>query len=548
MSGFVKDLKEAIETKVNEMVETGAEQLNNGTDAQATRQESNKVYKLDPNTPVFRKMHGEIGIDDWILTVENNMKMAQIPTTMKVNAVINYLKDTPFTLAKKHLASGDWEALKTELKEVFTPFDHERKLQENMTFLKQGDRPFEVYLEQFSTLRYQLKLDDERALIDFLKGLNAETRNQLIIFKADRELKEAIRIAAYINNSKQSKHEKVNSAVQKQITCNYCGKPNHKLIECRKRAYELANRGVANTDKGNSNQGFHQNNNHKNDNQGQQFRPNNQGQQFRPNNQGQQSRPNNQGNSQHQNQQAKSVIVCHNCKKKGHKAANCKVHKQNLALEQDEGVVEDQYERLYNQSKPHSINSAVKCGRIAENDTSERKLYKVRGFINDIEATFCIDLGATGTIMNDSFVEKHGLTTTRGHSQIMNADKHITAVESEVRCELRFPSSRVYHMNMMVMPQNEEWDVLLGNDFMEIDKPSILIADRLLLFPNGTAVHFMQDGEQPVGDDLWHGSQHYTVKIYSAVEPDDPTLFDKQWGDAENPEPLDEIKSNSKIT
>ena len=122
------------------------------------------ISKYYYNTPVFRKMHGDIGIDDWILTVENNMKMAQIPGTMKVNAVINYLKDTPFTLAKKHLTSGDWEALKTELKEVFKPFYYERKLQEKITYLNQGDRPFEVYLEQFSTLRYQLKLDDERAL------------------------------------------------------------------------------------------------------------------------------------------------------------------------------------------------------------------------------------------------------------------------------------------------------------------------------------------------------------------------------------------------
>ena len=238
--------------------------------------------------------------------------------------------------------------------------------------------------------------------------------------------------------------------------------------------------------------------------------------------------------------------MCNKCGKQGHKAANCRVHKQNVAVEHEQSV--DQYEQLYNESKPHYQNSAVKMGKRAENESSERKLYKVRGFIDNIEATLCIDLGATGTIMNDVFVEKHGLITTAGRSQIMNADKRITAVESEVRCELRFPGSRTYQMNMMVMPQNEEWDVLLGNDFMEIDKPSILIADRKIVFADGTAVNFIQDDEQPEDDDLWTGSSNKPKldEIYSAVEPDDPELFEKQWGDLETPEALEEIKHETK--
>jgi hypothetical protein len=60
VSGFVKDLKDAIEAKVDEMIATGVEQQNNGTGAQATRQESNKIYKLDPNTPVFRNLLPDI--------------------------------------------------------------------------------------------------------------------------------------------------------------------------------------------------------------------------------------------------------------------------------------------------------------------------------------------------------------------------------------------------------------------------------------------------------------------------------------------------------
>ncbi len=55
--------------------------------------------------------------------------------------------------------------------------------------------------------------------------------------------------------------------------------------------------------------------------------------------------------------------------------------------------------------------------------------------------------------------------------------------------------TRIYNMTIMVMKQSDEWDILLGNDFMEIDKPSILIANRQLFFPDGAIVKSVNDDD-----------------------------------------------------
>ena len=89
-----------------------------------------------------------------------------------------------------------------------------------------------------------------------------------------------------------------------------------------------------------------------------------------------------------------------------------------------------------------------------------------------------IDNGATATILNKLFAEKHNFNLRPSMHTVMNADTRVTKIEGEIECELSFPGSREYIINLMVLEQCEEWDVLLGNDFMEIDKPSILIASR----------------------------------------------------------------------
>lgn len=48
----------------------------------------------------------------------------------------------------------------------------------------------------------------------------------------------------------------------------------------------------------------------------------------------------------------------------------------------------------------------------------------------------------------------------------------------------------------MVMTQSDEWDILLGSDFMEIDKPSILVDDPNNVFQDGTVVDFFKDDDK----------------------------------------------------
>ena len=550
-----------------------------------------KINRLDANTPVFKRMGADVSIRDWIFKIENSMVLAKTPEDLKVKVAINYLKETAFNIARAYLDEKDgWSKLKEELLSVFTPFDEERKLKNQLSRLQQTTS-FEAYLEKFHSLTYQLGTSKEVGLEYFLNGLKDNVRNQLLREKNSHTLADAIRNAAYICSSDQD-YNQINSAVHKQRThCTYCKITGHREADCRKKLQ--AQNGSHPNKAYNGNKFNSQQNNRSN-----QYKTN---QKFNKPNQVSNSykHENFQQNRQQQSaNKAASVkdIVCYNCQKKGHKKSECRIHKQNLAMD-----VQSQVEKLYNEESTHFVNSALsKPELIPENkqanaklkaqvrsfdqnilkesktpshttesmqqgmhlnklelinsvseepkieNFSRSKLYKLKGYINDIRATFIIDLGATGTIINRDFAYCHGLKIAKSDSLIMNADKHVTEVDGEVTCELSFKGSRKYKMKVMVMPQNDEWDILLGNDFMEIDKPSILIADRKIVFQDGTVVDFIKEG-----DDNEDSKSNYSVdkhintddeypndplSIYSACVPDDPKLFDTDWGDADHSE------------
>ncbi len=145
-----------------------------------------------------------------------------------------------------------------------------------------------------------------------------------------------------------------------------------------------------------------------------------------------------------------------------------------------------------------------------------------------------IDNGATATILNKIFAEKHNFVLKPSRHTVMNADTRVTEIAGEVECELTFPGSRGYLLNMMVLEQCDEWDVLLGNDFMEIDKPSILIANRMMVFPDGTIVKFIKnnDDESCLTALNEHTDQVEKKRRDTDLE-EESEWFDHEWGEAE---------------
>lgn len=178
------------------------------------QQDKRKVFKLDISTPIFSKATSELSVDEWFLKMENSMLLANILENYKVHIAMNYLKETAFNIAKKHLAqSSTWETLREELKSVFTPFDEKRRLKNQLIRLQQTDS-FEKYLSKFHSLSYQLNLQEEDALYYFLNGLKTRTRNMLIREGQSKTLADAIKNAAYMCMS-ESDNIHANSA----ITC-----------------------------------------------------------------------------------------------------------------------------------------------------------------------------------------------------------------------------------------------------------------------------------------------------------------------------------------
>ena len=290
-----------------------------------------KTFKLDSNTPIFKKMNGEVSIEDWILTIETNMRLANVPNNLMVPIALSYLKNTAFTIAKSHLNGSTWEKLTDELRGVFTPFDEKRKIKNLLNNLKQTDS-FEKYLDKFHELSYQLKLSEPDSLEYFLNGLKDKTRYQLIREKGADTLKDAIQNAASISKSEpESLH--TNSAIARKLQCSYCKKLGHVASQCRILAEKNRSVKTDNRNSFNKNKVYQNNQNSGNSN-------------FKERNKFNKTPQTNQKT----NKTLSNVIVCHNCKKVGHKKNECrKLLKQNVAIV-------DQVDNLYN-----SESQSIKC-------------------------------------------------------------------------------------------------------------------------------------------------------------------------------------------
>jgi len=290
-----------------------------------------KTFKLDSNTPIFKKMNGEVSIEDWILTIETNMRLANVPKELRVPIALSYLKNTAFTIAKSHLSSSTWEKLTEELRSVFTPFDEKRKLKNLLNNLKQTEG-FEKYLDKFHELSYQLKLSEQDSLEYFLNGVKDKTRYQLTREKGADSLKDAIQNAASISKSEpESLH--TNSAIARKLQCSYCKKLGHVASQCRILAEKNRSVKTDNRNSFNKNKVYQNNQNSGNSN----FKERNK---FNKTPQ----------TSQKTNKTFANVIVCHNCKKVGHKRNECrKLLKQNVAIV-------DQVDNLYN-----TESQSIKC-------------------------------------------------------------------------------------------------------------------------------------------------------------------------------------------
>jgi hypothetical protein len=140
------------------------------------------------NPPSFSKNAKPLDADDWLRTIENNLKVARVDDEEKVDLATHFLAgparawwETTLTMqAAGHVIS--WNSFKERFRRSFIPEGLIHLMKDKFRDLKQGSKAIYEYLEDFNDLARYAPEDvdtDEKKRRQFIKGLHEELQPYL---------------------------------------------------------------------------------------------------------------------------------------------------------------------------------------------------------------------------------------------------------------------------------------------------------------------------------------------------------------------------------
>jgi hypothetical protein len=120
-----------------------------------------KILKLDPNTPKF---HGNVNedVDDWLYKVKINLEITQIPADKYFDYLTNYCVGKAGIFMRRLRESYEskfsrmtWQMFKDSFIKRYRPFDHIRRIRNQLIQLRQGN-DFSSFVVNFQQLLNQV--------------------------------------------------------------------------------------------------------------------------------------------------------------------------------------------------------------------------------------------------------------------------------------------------------------------------------------------------------------------------------------------------------
>ncbi len=444
-----------------------------------------RSYKIDQNTPVFGK--DKITIDKWLFQFENACVTSGIPVTMWTRFAINYTVHLAREMTERNIRENQpWELYKKEMIDSFTDVNQQQKLKMQLLSLKQTDS-YTKFAEQFQYLTTLLRTNEDDKLTMFLEGLSAETRRLLSIVKP-KTFVEAHTWAAKLSISDTARHANLAQTQKATIICHYCRKRGHVERDCHEKQKNLqVSKNLIKSSNSNTNTPTKTNQ-----------LPFKKPMPFKKN-----SITNKNNKFVDRNKSSKDAI-CYRCNRKGHKADKCFVRLGNLAeiVEESRSVetTQENLDRIYSENiaeivRPEIFNEYQKgkleVSNMVHHSVSQKHNYdliKVPGTIEGTQVVYALDSGATCSIINLSLVKRYQWPLKESDIKIKTADGSIKKVDGTVGpLEVKIGELPIL-LELMVLPQDCEWDILLGLDYLKPSKSAIFFDEEIFMLGDGSMV------------------------------------------------------------
>ncbi len=164
---------------------------------------------------------------------------------------------------------------------------------------------------------------------------------------------------------------------------------------------------------------------------------------------------------------------------------------------------EDQLRKIYRENLSSIIKPKIEQQNMADHH-GIHELIKVKGTFEGHPAIFALDSGATGSIINELLVKEFDLEVKESNIKIKTADGLVKTVKGIVGpCEIKI-GNMPFAIDLMVMPQNSDWDILLGLDYLKASRSAIYFdEDKFVLGDCSVAMAI--------------NNQHEVVEVNSSV-------------------------------